>query len=187
MSETEVGRTGLLAPDALSSVQIAMSTSESPDLARLGLLDIHFRLALAETARSVLGGGGKLAYGGHLNDDGYTAFMIAELHRYSRRDRPLSVYLAWSEHRKMELTSLKKQEEDLGLFGEIICLDQEGTAVAPAAGRGNAPEVVGDCALVESSLTAMRGHIAAKCQGLLLVGGKREAFQGQLPLHVGLI
>lgn len=181
MSETEVGTTGLLAPDALSGVQIAMSASESPDLARLGLLDIHFRLALAETARSVLVGGGKLAYGGHLNDDGYTAFMIGELHRYSRRDQPLSVYLAWSEHRKMDLTSLKKQEDNLGLFGEIICLDQEGTVVAPAAGRGNAPEAVVDCALIEKSLTAMRGLLAGRCQGLLLIGGKREDFQGQLP------
>lgn len=181
MSETEVGTSGLLDPDALAGVQIALSASESPDLQRLGLLDIHFRLALAETARSVLVGGGRLAYGGHLDDDGYTAFMIRELHRYSRRDGPLSVYLAWSEHRRMELASLTKQEEDLGMFGEIICLDPDGAVVAPSAGRGAGPEATIDSAVVEQSLSSMRRHLAAKCQGILVIGGKREGFQGQLP------
>ncbi len=181
MSETEVGTSGLLAPDALSGVQIALSASESPDLPRLGLLDIHFRLALAETARSVLVGGGRLAYGGHLNADGYTAFMIRELHRYSRRDRPLTVCLAWSEHRRMALASLTKQEEELGLFGEIICLDPNGEVVAFDAGRGADADNNIESAIVEQSLTSMRKHLAAKCHGLLVLGGKREGFQGQLP------
>src|SRR5437764_74799 len=57
MPDIDVPSSTLLAPDALSGVQIALSASESPDLLRLGLLDTHFRLALAETARSVLVGG----------------------------------------------------------------------------------------------------------------------------------
>ena len=57
----------LLAADALKGTRIALSASPSPDFERLGLLDTHFRLALAEIARSVLVSGGKLAYGGHLD------------------------------------------------------------------------------------------------------------------------
>src|ERR1700689_331680 len=88
----------LLPRNALSGCCIAISASESADFGRLGLVETHFKLALAEIARSVLVSGGKLAYGGHLNLDGYTGFLIDELQRYSRRDRPLRVCLAWPEH-----------------------------------------------------------------------------------------
>jgi SLOG cluster2 len=81
----------LLKPDALGGIKISVSASHSPDLARVGLVETHFRLALAEIARSVLVSGGKLAYGGHLDPNGYTAMLIKELHRYSRRDRPLRI------------------------------------------------------------------------------------------------
>src|ERR1700737_4457724 len=91
----------LLKSDALSEIRIAISASESPDLLRLGLVETHFRLALAEIARSVLVSGGKLAYGGHLDPDGYTTMLMKELHRYSRRDHPARIYLAWKEIRKL--------------------------------------------------------------------------------------
>jgi hypothetical protein len=96
---------------------------------RLGLLETHFRLALGEIARSIIVSSGKLAYGGHLDPKGYTAFLIQELHRYSRRDKPLRVYLAWPEHRHAELNVLKEEKDELGLYGEIIYLDVAGNVI----------------------------------------------------------
>jgi hypothetical protein len=84
--------------------------SESPDLGRLGLLEIHFRLALGEIARCVLVSGGTLAYGGHLRQEGYTIFLIQELQKYGRRDSPLLVCLAWQEHRELKLSELAERQ-----------------------------------------------------------------------------
>ncbi len=48
----------LLPSNALANVRLGISVSDSPDLARLGLLETHFRLALGEIARCVLVSGG---------------------------------------------------------------------------------------------------------------------------------
>jgi len=171
----------LLKPDALSGVRIAISASESPDLLRLGLVETHFRLALAEIARSVLVSGGKLAYGGHLEPDGYTAMLMKELHRYGRRDRPLRIYLAWQEHRKLAKADFEKQVDDLGLFGEIVCLDLDGKPVAWGNGRGVDPEPVSDATVRMQALSALRVHMAQNENGRVVIGGKRTGFEGAMP------
>ena len=171
----------LLKRDALSGVRIAISASESPDLPRLGLMETHFRLAVAEIARSVLVSGGKLAYGGHLDPSGYTVMLVKELQRYSRRDKPLRIYLAWQEHRKFSKATYDKQVEDLGLFGEIVCLDPSGNPVAWGSGRGDAPEPVMDAAVRAKALTALRVQMAQQENGRVIIGGKKAGFQGVMP------
>lgn len=171
----------LLKPDALSSVRIAVSVSESPDLMRLGLVETHFRLALAEIARSVLVSGGKLAYGGHLDPDGYTPMLVKELHRYGRRDKPLRIYLAWQEHRKLAKWQYEKQIEELGLFGEIVCLDPDGNTIDWDNDRGVDPEPVSDPSIRKKSLTALRTQMAKNGNGRILIGGKRAGFEGTMP------
>src|SRR5688572_30820614 len=99
----------LLSSDALQGVLVGISVSESLDLDRLGLVETHVRLAVAEIARAVLLAGGTLAYGGHLEPESDTSFMVRELHRYARRDQPLLVSLAWQEHRKLALAELQRR------------------------------------------------------------------------------
>jgi SLOG cluster2 len=181
MSETVKSPGDLLGPDALKGLRIAVSVSESPDLGRLGLVETHFRLALGEIARSVLISGGKLCYGGHLEPGGYTAALIQELHRYSRRDRPLQICLAWQEHRKLSKADFERQKNELGLFGEIVCLSPEGQPVAWEANRNSAPEPVTDIELSQRSLTGLRRFMATQCNARVLIGGKRAAFQGRFP------
>ena len=48
---------GLLPRDALKGICLGISVSQSPDLLRLGLIEAHFRLALAEIARTLKHGG----------------------------------------------------------------------------------------------------------------------------------
>ena len=171
----------ILPPNSLVGIQLGVSVSDSPDLARLGLLETHFRLALGEIARCVLVSGGHLTYGGHLQPDGYTVFLIHELHRYSRRDRPLRICLAWPEHRKLSVSELKEQQEALGLYGKIDFLDQTGKVIDPYEDRTeeSAPETNEQAC--KASLTAMRFYMADKTDARVFIGGKRQGFQGDLP------
>ena len=164
----------LLAPDALAGKRIAISASESPDLARLGLEEIHFRLALAEIARAVLVSGGKLSYGGHLAPDGYTSMLIQELHRYSRRDKPLQICLAWQEHRNLAEEQFDNIKADLGLYGEIVCLDPDGSPFTWKPGQKGAPEQVADQVHRQKSLSALRKFVTSQVQGRVLIGGRRR-------------
>lgn len=170
----------LLPRDSLHGVRVAVSVSESPDLDRLGLPEAHLRTVLGEIARVVLVAGGALAYGGHLDPDGYTNFLYTELQRYSRRDRPLLVCLPWTEHRKLALSELDRLR-DLGMYGRVVCLDPDGVEIEPSAGRGEEPQPEGDPQVRRRALTAMRGYLSAHSQGLVLLGGRRHGFQGRLP------
>ncbi len=171
----------ILPPNALKGIRLGVSVSDSPDLARLGLLETHFRLALGEIARCVLVSGGHLTYGGHLQPDGYTVFLIHELHRYSRRDRPLHICLAWPEHRKLSVSAIKDQQEALGLYGQIDCLDQNGRVIDPYESRTAEPSPETNEETRKASLTAMRFYMANNTNARVFIGGKRQGFQGDLP------
>jgi hypothetical protein len=173
--------TTLLPGDALKGVRIGISVSDSPDLARLGLVETHFRLALGEIARAALLTSGALAYGGYLDPDGYTAFLAQELRRYGRRNRPLLVCLPWQEHRRVALSELEQRGRELGLFGKIVCLDPDGVEVDPTEGRGEAPVTVDDSALRRRALTAMRRYMLNHTNGRVFLGGRRHGFQGEIP------
>ena len=175
----EQQRADLLPPDALRGKQLGLSVSDSPDLDRLGLLDTHFRMTLGELARTVIIAGGSLFYGGHLQSDGITNFLIEELHRYSRRDRPLKVCLAWTVHRAMSQDQIAEQKELLGLFGEIHFLSRDGDRLD---GPINEP-VIDDPSADERarSLTGLRTYMTANTSARIVIGGKRAGFQGDMP------
>ncbi|UWQ83116.1 hypothetical protein [Leisingera caerulea] len=172
-------RTDLLPADALQGKQLGLSVSESPDLDRLGLLDTHFRMTLGELARTVIIAGGSLFYGGHLQPGGITNFLIEELQRYGRRDRPLKVCLAWTVHRAMTQDQIAEQKDILGLFGEIHFL-------SPVGDRLDGPvneATIDDPPAEERSraLTGLRTFMTANTDARIVIGGKRAGFQGSMP------
>lgn len=176
---TEQQRTDLLPPDALRGKQLGLSVSDSPDLGRLGLQDWHFRMTLGELARTVIIAGGSLYYGGHLQPGGITNFLIEELHRYGRRDRPLKVCLAWTVHRAMSQDQIAEQKELLGLFGEIHFLSRDGDRL-----DGPVDEPVADDPSADESahsLTGLRTYMTANTSARIIIGGKRAGFQGDMP------
>jgi hypothetical protein len=171
----------LLPSNALKDIRLGVSVSDSPDLARLGLLEAHFRLALGEIARCVLVSGGCLAYGGHLHPDGYTTFLEQELQRYNRRDRPLLICLAWQEHRGLSVDDLKNRQDALGLYGKIVCLGSDGNVTDPYQDRPNEPIPETNSDVFRQSLTAMRHYMAQNTHGRIFIGGRRHGFQGDMP------
>lgn len=174
-------REGLLPPRALDGVRLGISVSGSADLERLGLLESHFRLALGEIARCVLLSGGQIIYGGHLDPKGYTAFLVQELYRYSRRDRPLHICLAWQEHRKLSVDDINQHIRALGLYGDITCLDVDGNRIDPVANRPKNPVPESDENIRRRSLKSLRHYMTLNTDARIFLGGKREGFQGSMP------
>jgi hypothetical protein len=120
-----------------------------------------------------------LYYGGHLQSEGITKFLIDELHRYGRRDRPLKVCLAWTVHRSMSREEIAEQKEYLGLFGEIYFLSPEGRlldgpVLEPLQSEFQPKEHA-------EALTGLREFMAHSTDARIVIGGKREGFQGRLP------
>lgn len=175
------GQHELLARESLRELRLGISVSESADLARLGLLETHLRLALAEVARAMLIAGARIFYGGHLNPSGYTSFLRAEMEKYSRRDRPLTVCLAWQEHRRIPLVDLIAAEEDIGLYGKIVYLSADGQEVRRDFERTELAEPIEDPVLRRQALTALREHMTTQTHARLHLGGKRTGFQGRYP------
>jgi hypothetical protein len=176
-----VEQTEILPRDSLHGLRLGVSVSQSADLGQLGLLETHLRLALAEVARAMLISGARIVYGGHLDPSGYTSFLQAEMEKYSRRDRPLTVCLAWQEHRRVPLVDLTAAEEALGLYGEIIYLSPEGDPVAPDFDRDELAQPVEDPTVRTASLTSLRNYMTEHTHARLLLGGRRSGYQGRYP------
>jgi SLOG cluster2 len=75
----------------------------------------------------------------------------------------------------------EKQKIELGLFGEIICLDPDGNVIDWGKDRSDSAEPVLDADLRQKSLSALRKHMASTENGRVLIGGKRVGFQGSMP------
>lgn len=173
-------QTDLLPADALVGLRIGVSVSESSDLARLGLLETHFRLALGEIARCVVVSGGKLSYAGRIDPNGYTSFLVKELQRFHRRDRPLLVSLSLPEHRSLSQQELQDCRTDMGLFSAIECLDETGSVITDASAEGANGSPIDDSANA-SALTAMRRRLASFCNARVILGGRRAGYIGSMP------
>jgi hypothetical protein len=182
-------------PEADGQWRLGISASESSDLARLGLLETHYRVAIGEITRSVLLSHGGIIYGGRLHPDGYTAFMSRELRRYARRDRPLLACLAWDVHQGMSAADVEEFRSELGLFGHLVCLDPDGVplssdvdtdtdAAAAGAGHGDSggdPPLDPPQALRARSLAGLRRYMSDQQVGRVFLGGRRDGFEGIIP------
>lgn len=155
--------------------------SNSPDLARLGLTETHLHMALGEVAHATLIAKGRLSYGGHLRDDGYTAFLVHEYEKYGSRHRPLTGHIPWSVHRRLSVDDINRHRKAIGLYGTYVFLDQDGRPVDdPTADRDLSPMQVGKQETADS-LTAARHHFTATCDVRLVLGGQRTGYQGHMP------
>jgi hypothetical protein len=63
-------------------------------------------------------------------------------------------------HRRLSVTQIQDQQNELGLFGRIECLDELGKILAdPFGSRTEAPMPIIDNDVVQLSLTSMRQHV----------------------------
>jgi len=191
----------------LTGKTIAISISESADLAARGFGPDHLNEALLETARQILLQHGTVAYGGDLRPGGFTEQLVAlarDLSQHARlldeptRDTDRSAqarirsYLAWPLYTKMvgvapapsvpqpAPADLRARERALRGIVDFIKLP-EVTGRRQDLDRFLPPSAPDGPYAWARNLTAMRGRMAADCDAAILMGGKVEGWSGALP------
>jgi hypothetical protein len=167
-------------PDIESGFNVGLSISRSEDLARFGLAETHVRMALGEIARAVLVADGRLTYGGHLGADGYTLFLVQEIERFGRRNRPLTGYVPYSVHRQMSVEDIRERVDDISVLGSYVFLDADGARIDPLADRPPEPVSVDEATEVRA-LSAARVAMSEIIDGRVALGGQRDGYRGRMP------
>ncbi len=123
--------------EPLSQHSIAISISESPDMAVLGLSEEHLHDAMAEVARYMLAMGARLVYGGDLRPEGFTELLFELIARY-RRDADLGDervgvrnFLAWPVHISLSPEEVKHLSDALSGVAELVYLTIDGKVMPP--------------------------------------------------------
>lgn len=162
---------------------IAISTSESPDMAVFGLSEGHLQEAVAEFAIYLLSSGANLAYGGDLRPHGFTELLFELVMRYRRQEdtnaRVIN-YLAWPVHVSMTTKDLDALTAELEGFARLALIGQDGRRMS-MGDRQALPSHEPDDHEWGTGLTAMRRTIREETDARIVLGGRREGYKGDMP------
>lgn len=172
--------------EPLSQTVVAISISESPGMAPLGLAPEHLVDAMAETARHLLALGSRLAYGGDLRPGGFTELLYELVVRH-RRDadlgdtRPAVVhYMPWPAHCARPADEIRALAGGLNGLVEIHCLDANGADI-PLTTLDSRPSAAPTAEVISTSLTQMRAAMTQAVDGRVVLGGRVTGYQGRMP------
>jgi hypothetical protein len=171
----------LVKSDALVGVHVGISVSDSADMARLGLAPRHAELAIGEIARAIIVGGGSLAYGGRIKPSGFTQQLMNEVRRYGTTRPSLTIYLALPEHQKLSLSELDETDRELGTWGRLITLDEEGSPISWRNGRPPEGSLVESAEQRQASFSSLRRFMTEDTEARVLLGGQLRRFEGAMP------
>ena len=166
--------------------KIAISTSENPDMAALGLSDEHLRDAMVEIARHLLALGARISFGGDLRANGFSHLLFELVSRHRRDadagDRCLGVtnYLAWPVHLSMTLDDLDGALTDLLDTADLVCLELDGSHQSMDVRRHLQPRQPTD-AEWSAGLTAMRSVMLSESDARIVLGGRVDQYKGVMP------
>ena len=168
-----------------ATLTVAISTSESPDMAALGLSEEHLQDAMAEIALQVLSSGKSLAYGGDLRAHGFTELLFELVERY--RDHPrhsgtitVTDYLAWPVHIRMTADDLAAFSAGHEESTQLVFLAQDGTRLEREQ-RLELPTHEPDDNEWTEGLTKMRTVMREETQARIVLGGRVEGYKGRMP------
>ncbi len=165
---------------------VAISISESPDMAALGLGDEHLRDAMAEISRHLLALGARLVFGGDLRANGFSHLLFELVSRHRRDadagDRRAGVinYLAWPVHLRMALSDLEGALADLVDTADLICLELDGSRQSMDVRRQLQPRKPTDTEW-SAGLTAMRSVMLSESDARIVLGGRVDQYKGVMP------
>ncbi len=166
---------------------VGIAVSGSPDLAVLGLGDLHLQDAATEVARHILVAGGELVYGGDLRQNGFTLLLLELIARHWRPDRTdedaarlplLTNYLPWPVHVAMKAEDIEAQTSGFAEAARLVLLDKKGREIGPDARRQKRDALPGDW---KPGLTAMRKHATGRIWARIALGGPVEEYRGKMP------
>jgi hypothetical protein len=172
--------------ELLAKHAIAISTSQSPDMAALGLSHEHLRDAMAEIARHLPALGARLIYGGDLRQHGFSELLFELVARYRRDadegDSRTAVvnYLAWPVHIMMSAADVETFAVDLAGAAELVCLGLDGTRLLMTE-RRQLPMQIPTDAQWSLGLTAMRHTMLDGAHARIVLGGRVDKYKGVMP------
>lgn len=162
---------------------IAISTSNSPDMAALGLSEGHLREAIAEVAIHLLASGASLAYGGDLRREGFTELLFELVMRYRRQEEVqarVTDYLAWPVHILMPADDLDKRSTELREFAQIVLIRLDGNRMS-MEDRQVLPSREPTENEWSVGLTSMRQAMRGETDARVVLGGRVEGYRGAMP------
>ena len=162
---------------------IAISTSDSPDMAALGLSEIHLREAVAEFAIYLLASGASLAYGGDLRRQGFTELLFELVMRYRQREETearVTDYLAWPVHIRMTADDLHERNAKLQGFARLVFIGQDGSCMS-MEDRQTLPSREPTDDEWSAGLTLMRRVMRGETDARIGLGGRVEGYKGEMP------
>jgi hypothetical protein len=170
----------------LTGRKIAISVSDSPDLAVLGLGEEHLRDAMVEIARHLLASGAHLTYGGDLRALGFTELLFELVARHRPGDpdgsseAPVTNFLAWPVHISLSMDELTNRIRAFRHIGKISLLTRDGT-VLTSEERSRLTTKNPSKSEWAQGLTAMRQVMTYGCDARILLGGQTNDFQAMMP------
>ena len=171
--------------DRQAPITIAISTSDSPDMAALGMSEGHLTEATAELALQLLASGANLAYGGDLRAHGFTRLLFQLVLRYTATSDlqdavRVTNHLAWPIHIRMPVDQIDQLAAELRGAADLVLLGCDGTRVAMDA-RRKLPRRDPTEEEWRSGLTAMREFQRSSTDARVLLGGQVANFKGSMP------
>lgn len=164
---------------------VAISISESPDMAVFGLSDGHLQDAMAEIALHLLSSGTSLAYGGDLRANGFTELLFELVVRY--RDHPyhsgkitVTDYLAWPVHIRMTADDLAAFTAGHEKVAHLVFLALDGSRLEQEQ-RLELPVHEPDDNEWAEGLTAMRVVMREETRARIVLGGRVNGYKGRMP------
>ena len=170
----------------LTGTAVAVSISESPDLARLGMGEPHLHDAIQEFARHILANGGIVAYGGDLRKGGFGENLVDLVQTYRLAGHEpwnrVRRYVAWPIH-------LEKDSAEWARLKAHYKLDAIFTRTEKPADIGLDPDTYFKPDTVERryawarGLTLMREQMdsATDLKARVIIGGRVQGFIGRYP------
>lgn len=172
--------------EALAESAIAISVSESADLASLGLSEGHLRDAMAEISRHLLALGARLAYGGDLRQHGFSELLFELVARHRRDadehdDRSgVTNFLAWPVHIAKPASEIEAQAEEIAGTAELVCLALDGARLTLTQRKQMASQQP-SASEWSDGLTAMRKVMLKETNARVILGGRTDKFLGAMP------
>lgn len=165
-----------VAAGGLAGKTVALSTSETADLADSGLFEAHFDDLLLTISRELLLRGAKLAYGGHLGKDSYTLalFELARTYRNQEGIPPVEKivnYVGWPlTVTPTQVSQFKNQANLVRVVRPegVADLEPETFIEEPTFFQDDSPERRYAWA---RGMTAMREQQAAEVDARVVIGG----------------
>ena len=173
----------MAAPQVKATKTIAISFSESPEMAALGLGEGHLRDAVAELASYLLASASRLAHGGDLRRRGFTDLLFELVMRYTGEGEScvrVTDYLAWPVHVGMSGPELQALSAGVRGFASLALIGPDGRRMSMDERLQLPSRLPGEDEWA-AGLTSMRRAMCEDTDARIALGGRVEGYRGDMP------